>query len=249
MTCGGLNGWPMTVRSGRLHFAWMTLIVMPDELEAMIASGGVASSRSEVNFRRCGEAPGASPSIVTPSHAPSTYDRSAASAPGAGSVAVTSKAWARKCVAQLAPMVPVPTIATRCTSSFENICYSFYFGWSSAPAPDGCTLFGEGHCAFVCVLGVEQAECVLALQFERFDVVEALGFSQDVLDLAQCERGVDRDASGKVLRPCQGGTGLGQLADEPVLLGVDGRERLAGEQHLEGDVVRDSPGQADDATL
>ena len=46
MTCGGLNGWPMTVRSGRRHWACMTLIVMPDELDAMIASGGVASSMS-----------------------------------------------------------------------------------------------------------------------------------------------------------------------------------------------------------
>lgn len=44
--CGGLKGWPMTVRSGRRHLAWMTLIVMPDELDAMIAPGGVASSMS-----------------------------------------------------------------------------------------------------------------------------------------------------------------------------------------------------------
>lgn len=36
----------MTVRSGRRHSAWMTLIVIPDELDAMIAPGGVASSMS-----------------------------------------------------------------------------------------------------------------------------------------------------------------------------------------------------------
>lgn len=109
----------MTVRSGRRHSAWMTLIVMPDELDAMIASGGVASSMSAnsltlssgrsgafsctksasatacrmsaVNLRRSGEAPGGSPIEAAASHAASTYDRRAASAVGAGSVAVTSK--------------------------------------------------------------------------------------------------------------------------------------------------------------
>ena len=40
----------MTVRSGRRHWAWISLIVMPDELEAMIASGGVASSMSANSF-------------------------------------------------------------------------------------------------------------------------------------------------------------------------------------------------------
>jgi hypothetical protein len=44
MMCGGLNGCPITQRSGRLHPDCMTLIVIPDELEAMSESGGVASS-------------------------------------------------------------------------------------------------------------------------------------------------------------------------------------------------------------
>ena len=43
--------------------------------------------------------------------------------------------------------------------------------------------------------------------------------------------------------------GFGQLTDKPVLLGVGGRNRLAGEQHLEGGVVGDSLRQADDAAL
>ena len=54
---------------------------------------------------------------------------------------------------------------------------------------------------------------------------------------------------GKLLRPSQCGPGRGQLTDKPVLLGVGGRNRLAGEQHLEGDVVGDPLRQADDAAL
>lgn len=113
----------MRVRCGFRHSAWMTLIVMPDELDAMIASGGVASSMSAnsptfssgrsgafswtksasatasrmsgVNRRRSGEVPGSAPSAAAASHAPATYALSASSAPGAGSVAVTSKPRAR----------------------------------------------------------------------------------------------------------------------------------------------------------
>ena len=118
-----------------------------------------------------------------------------------------------------------------------------------APAPDGCTFFGERQRSFVRVLAVQQAVCVLGLALERLGVVEALGFSQDLLDFRQCERCVDGDALGKLLGPSQCGPGSGQLADEPVLLGIDGRERLAGEQHLEGDVVGDALRKADDAAL
>jgi hypothetical protein len=45
-------------------------------------------------------------------HASSTHLRKLASAFGAGSVAMTSKPLARYCAAQLAPINPVPTIAT-----------------------------------------------------------------------------------------------------------------------------------------
>ena len=37
-------------RSGRLRADWITSIVMPEELEAMIEPGGVASSISANNF-------------------------------------------------------------------------------------------------------------------------------------------------------------------------------------------------------
>jgi len=50
MTCGGLNGCPTRQRSGCAHFDCMTLGVMPDELDAMIESGGVASSMSANSF-------------------------------------------------------------------------------------------------------------------------------------------------------------------------------------------------------
>src|SRR5258707_15809193 len=125
-------------------------------------------------------------------------------------------------------MVPVPTMAMRCTDSCENICCSFDFGWSLASAPDGCTFFGEGQRTFVRVFGVQQAVRIFGLAQERVGVIEALCFAQNLLDLRQCKRCVTCDARGKLLRGCQCGPSCGQLADEPVLLGVDRRNRLAG---------------------
>ncbi len=40
----------MTQRSGRLQPDWMTVMVSPDELDAMIESGGVAASISANNL-------------------------------------------------------------------------------------------------------------------------------------------------------------------------------------------------------
>src|SRR6266478_7065609 len=50
MMCGGLNGCPTRQRSGRLHADCMTLGVIPDELDAMIESEGVALSISANNL-------------------------------------------------------------------------------------------------------------------------------------------------------------------------------------------------------
>src|SRR5258705_270874 len=139
MICGGLNGCPITQRSGRLQPDCMTLIVIPDELEAMIESGGVASSMPANNLilksgrsgpfswtksasesaalmfdaklSRSRAAPRERPMVVSAGHASSTYFRRLASAFGAGSVATTSNPRARYWAAQLAPMTPVPTIA------------------------------------------------------------------------------------------------------------------------------------------
>src|SRR5580692_5100804 len=149
MMWGGLNGCPITQRSGRLHADWMTSIVSPDELDARIESGGVASSISANNFAlksgrsgpfswtksaparasvrlvvklsRSREAVGERPMAVSVFHASSTYLRKFASAFGAGSVAITSNPRDRKYAAQLAPMSPVPTIAIRRTCFVTDI--------------------------------------------------------------------------------------------------------------------------------
>src|ERR1700721_292530 len=47
---GGLNGGPTITRSGCLHADCITLGVIPDELEAMMESTGVALSMSANNF-------------------------------------------------------------------------------------------------------------------------------------------------------------------------------------------------------
>src|SRR5438552_13902027 len=131
----------MTIRSGCLHCDCITLGVIPEELDAMIESGGVAASISTnnlilksgrsgpfswtksacdsasfmlvVKLRRSRDAPEERPISVSAGHASSTYLRRLASAFGAGSVAMTSNPRARYCAAQLAPMTPVPTIAIR----------------------------------------------------------------------------------------------------------------------------------------
>jgi len=139
--CGGLNGCPITTRSGcRGQPRAMTLGSIPDELDASTTSGraaasstanswcltssrsgpfsctksasATASAGSGVNASRSGDPPAAGVSV---GQIAATSDRSRCSAPGDGSVATTSRPWARKCAAQLAPITPVPTTATRWT--------------------------------------------------------------------------------------------------------------------------------------
>src|ERR1700751_4639790 len=71
----------------------------------------MASFRSRMK-RRSREPSGEIPRAVKSFHAASMYRRRLASAFGAGSVATTSRPRARYRAAQLAPMTPVPTIAT-----------------------------------------------------------------------------------------------------------------------------------------
>src|ERR1700730_6781918 len=115
MMCGGLNGCPRRVRSGCLQPDCITLIVMLDELDAMMESGGVAASisanslilnsgrsgafsytkaafdkttlRVDAKEGGSGEAPCERPIVVSDCPASATYVRSFASAFGAGSVA------------------------------------------------------------------------------------------------------------------------------------------------------------------
>src|SRR5262249_39797259 len=107
----------MTHRPGRLAPDWITSMVMPEELEARIALGGVASSISANNFalksgrsgafswtksalasaaaifdtkvNRSREALGDSPFLLRVFQAASIYFRRLASAFGAGSDAIT----------------------------------------------------------------------------------------------------------------------------------------------------------------
>src|ERR1700722_2792159 len=142
----------MTQRSGCLHADCITLMVSPDELDAMIESGGVAASISanslilkswrsgpfswtksasdnaffipSVNLRLSRDAFGESPMIVRSFQAASMYWCKFVSALGAGSVAVTLKPRAKYKDAQLAPITPVPTIAMLRISLFFAISFS-----------------------------------------------------------------------------------------------------------------------------
>src|SRR6266852_7447316 len=144
----------MTIRSACLHCDCITLAVIPEELEAISESGGVAASISAnnlilksgrsgpfswtksacdsasfmlaVKLRRWRDAPGERPISVSAGHASSTYWRRLASAFGAGSVAITSNPRARYCAAQLAPMTPVPTIAIRRIGLLYDIVFFLY---------------------------------------------------------------------------------------------------------------------------
>src|SRR6267154_84815 len=148
----------------------MTVIVNPDELDAMIESGGVAWSMSanslilksgrsgpfswtksacssasfiaEVKANRSRLAPGERPISVRAGHASSTYLRRFSSALGAGSVAITSIPRARYCAVQLAPITPVPTIAMRRTGLLKDIVvFSLRLIYGASSSP---TLQGRG---------------------------------------------------------------------------------------------------------
>src|SRR3954471_7623929 len=72
-----------------------------------------AVGRSAVNVRRDWDAPGARPNRSSAGQAAFTKRRSDVSASGAISVAMTSSPFARNSAVQLAPMTPVPMMATR----------------------------------------------------------------------------------------------------------------------------------------
>src|ERR1700733_8100783 len=72
-----------------------------------------AASILGVNDNLDSDAPGARPNLFRAGHAASTNFLREASAFGAMSVATTSRPLARYSALQLAPMTPVPMIATR----------------------------------------------------------------------------------------------------------------------------------------
>src|SRR5258705_9863764 len=105
-----------------------------------------ASFMLVVKLRRSRDAPGDKPTFSSAGHASSTYWRRAASAFGAGSVAITSNPRARYCAAQLAPMTPVPTIAIRCIALSKDISASllrFVFQWCDFVATQDAALFAQ----------------------------------------------------------------------------------------------------------
>ena len=113
-----------------------------------------ASSSEGTKRRRSSEAPGARPTACIAGHCAATVSCRAASAPGAGSLAATSRPRARKAVAQLAPMTPVPTTATAgCpirSSLHSNVlpsCEAFLLKWKRIQ--DGNCIYGmlEGDVA------------------------------------------------------------------------------------------------------
>src|SRR5262245_12942879 len=85
-------------------------------LSWMKSASATAFSRSGSKPRRCWLAPGARPTRSSAGQALATLARSLPSAPGAGSVATTSRPWARQRAAQPLPITLVPTILKRCTA-------------------------------------------------------------------------------------------------------------------------------------
>src|SRR6516225_10525802 len=80
-----------------------------------------AAARSVVKDRRPHDDGDGAPRRCSAGVARCTYSRSRSSAPGATSVAVTSRPWARKRAVQLAPITPVPITATRLIELFMGM--------------------------------------------------------------------------------------------------------------------------------
>ena len=76
-----------------------------------------ACSMEETKSRRSGLAPSASPACSMIGQALSIASRKCASAPGAGSVTLTSSPWARQRIDHPVPITPPPTRPTRWMSS------------------------------------------------------------------------------------------------------------------------------------
>src|SRR5215813_11765177 len=183
----------MTQRSGCFAAPfWISLMVSPDELDAMITSGGSSSSscpysfclksirsgpfswtrstpatacaRSAVNLRFDCDAPGDRPNRLSAGQAVSTNLRSEASALGAMSVATTCSPLARNSEAQLAPITPVPMMAMRRMGLFSVMSFL------------RCVLldFGIGDAGEV-ALRVEEVALVLAIEIGGIDRTGEVG--------------------------------------------------------------------------
>src|SRR5215469_13963628 len=176
----------MTQRSGcDAAPNWISLMVSPDELDAMITSGGSSSSSwpysfflksirsgpfswtrstpptacasAAVKFRFDCDAPEERPNRLSAGQAVSTNFLSAASAFGAMSVATTCSPLARNSAVQLAPITPVPMMAMRRMGLVSVITFL------------RCLLdFGIGDAGEV-ALGVKEVALVLAVEIGGID--------------------------------------------------------------------------------
>ena len=100
------------------------------------------SSTVATNFRRDCEAPGARPWLVSAPQALAVRSRSAASAPGAGSQAITSSPWASARATQPLPITPVPNAAKVLISVTNDIVF---LGLSALFQAHGHAAFGGRH--------------------------------------------------------------------------------------------------------
>src|SRR5258708_39779446 len=64
--CGGLNGCPVTQRSGCLHSDWMRLIGIPEVLDTNMAGGGRIETNSANRLILRGSRPGAVSCTLSP---------------------------------------------------------------------------------------------------------------------------------------------------------------------------------------
>ena len=131
----------MTIRSGWAASDWMRVGRRPDELDAITASGETcavtsritailtssrsgtfsctksasttASSMLDAKVSRSWLAPSASPSPSIVGHTVAMFSRKCSSAPGAGSVTLTSSPCARQRTDHPVPITPPPTNPTR----------------------------------------------------------------------------------------------------------------------------------------
>src|SRR5258708_38914303 len=195
---------------------------------------------SAVNFSLSREASGDRPIVVSAGQASSTYLRRLASALGAGSVATTSNPRARYCAAQLAPMTPVPTIATRRTGLLNDI------------SALRCGKFGVGNAGEI-ALGVEEVALVRSVEIGGIDRSGEVGDEHPVArnvdgeadSLHQvrdqnlwCRVGVvDRHAIDGIAARRIAAVGPIEDAVRPIQLEIDGFGQVT-EQHLDVGAVR-----------
>src|ERR1700722_8069542 len=123
-----------------------------------------AVARSAANVSLDWDAPGPRPNLLSAGHAASTNRFRAPSAFGATSVAATSRPFARKRAVQLAPMTPVPMMATRRIGLVVMVSL-LWIRWSD---------FGVGDAGEV-ALGEEQGLLVGAVEIGAVDRAGEIG--------------------------------------------------------------------------